>query len=94
MFEWESAKAASNLAKYGVSFGEAATVFADGRALDGVDLQHSGVEPRRRMIGRSVAGQVVMVVYTVKGPAHGETIHRIISARREPARTRDAQRAD
>ena len=28
-FEWDSAKADSNLAKHGVSFAEAATVFAD-----------------------------------------------------------------
>jgi uncharacterized protein len=82
VFEWDSAKAAANLTKHDVSFEEAATVFADDRALDGVDRQHSGVEPRRRMIGRSIAGRVVMVVYTVRGAAHGETIHRIISARR------------
>jgi uncharacterized DUF497 family protein len=28
-FEWDSVKAASNLVKHGVSFAEAATVFAD-----------------------------------------------------------------
>ena len=28
-FEWDSDKATSNLAKHGVSFAEAATVFAD-----------------------------------------------------------------
>ena len=32
-FEWDSAKAASNLAKHGVSFPEAATVFADPYAV-------------------------------------------------------------
>ena len=32
-FEWDSAKAASNLVKHGVSFPEAATVFADPYAV-------------------------------------------------------------
>ena len=32
-FEWDSAKAARNLTKHGVSFPEAATVFADPQAL-------------------------------------------------------------
>ncbi len=32
-FEWDSAKAESNLAKHGVSFPEAATVFADPYAV-------------------------------------------------------------
>lgn len=71
-----------NLTKHGVSFEEAATVFADERALDGDDLHHSGVEPRRRRIGRGLAGHIVMVVYTIRGAAHGETSYRIISARR------------
>ena len=32
-FEWDSVKAESNLAKHGVSFPEAATVFADPMAV-------------------------------------------------------------
>jgi uncharacterized DUF497 family protein len=32
-FEWEDAKADANLAKHGVSFAEAATVFADPYAI-------------------------------------------------------------
>jgi uncharacterized DUF497 family protein len=32
-FEWDSAKAVSNLEKHGVSFPEAATVFADPMAV-------------------------------------------------------------
>jgi uncharacterized DUF497 family protein len=34
-FEWDDAKAESNLEKHGVSFPEAATVFADLRCLSG-----------------------------------------------------------
>jgi uncharacterized protein len=32
-FEWDSTKAESNLSKHGVSFAEAATVFADPMAI-------------------------------------------------------------
>jgi hypothetical protein len=35
MFSWDAAKALHNLRKHGVSFEEAATVFADPEALDG-----------------------------------------------------------
>jgi len=81
VFEWDPRKAASNLRKHEVSFEEATTVFDDARAVGATDLQHSGVEPRVRWIGRSAAGAILMVVYTVRSSRDGEAI-RIISARR------------
>jgi uncharacterized DUF497 family protein len=80
VFEWDSQKAGSNLRKHGVSFDEALTAFADGRALEGPDLQHSGTEPRFRLIGSSLAGRILVVVYTLRRTPNGEAI-RIISAR-------------
>jgi uncharacterized DUF497 family protein len=44
VFEWDPRKAEANAAKHGVSFDEAVTVFLDGNALDGPDLQHSNDE--------------------------------------------------
>jgi uncharacterized DUF497 family protein len=44
VFEWDPAKAASNLTKHGVSFEEALTVFTDPRALDAPSERHSGLE--------------------------------------------------
>jgi hypothetical protein len=41
MFSWDAAKALRNLRKHGVSFEEAATVFADPKALDWADTEHS-----------------------------------------------------
>jgi uncharacterized DUF497 family protein len=38
VFAWDSRKAARNLEKHGVSFEEAATVFADPDALEWEDL--------------------------------------------------------
>jgi uncharacterized DUF497 family protein len=49
-FEWDSAKAASNLVKHGISFPEAATVFADPFAVyldDGLETDRMGARPFR-----------------------------------------------
>ena len=63
MFEWDARKAAANAQKHGVSFDEAATVFADPGALDGPDLRHSHREARFLRLGRSMAGRVLIVAY-------------------------------
>jgi hypothetical protein len=87
VFEWDASKAATNLRKHGVSFGEAATVFADPDALDGPDLPHSAQEARFLRLGRSLTGRVLMVAYTVRGMSNDEKI-RIISARRASRKER------
>jgi hypothetical protein len=51
-FEWDDAKAQSNLAKHGVSFGEAASVFGDPLALTFPDPGHSIGEKRWLTFGR------------------------------------------
>jgi uncharacterized protein len=89
MFEWDANKAATNLRKHGVSFEEAATVFADPDALDGPDLRRSEQEERSLRLGRSLAGRVLIVAYTVRGAGDGEKI-RIISARRASGKERAA----
>jgi len=50
-FEWDPTKAARNLAKHGVSFDEASTVFGDALAGTILDPQHSAEEPRFVTIG-------------------------------------------
>lgn len=89
MFEWDANKAATNLRKHGVSFREAATVFADPDALDGPDLAHSAQEARFLRLGRSLTGRVLMVAYTVRELGDDEKI-RIISARRASRKERAA----
>ncbi len=89
MFEWDPAKASVNLAKHGVSFEDASTVFADSHAMDGRDLQHSTGELRFLRLGLSGAGAVLMVAYTLRSTGNGETI-RIISARRASWKERAA----
>lgn len=66
MFSWDASKAARNSEKHRVSFEEAATVFADGDALDWPDLSHSGVEARSKRLGKSLSGRVLLVVYTIR----------------------------
>ena len=82
-FEWDAAKAARNLAKHGVSFDEASTVFGDPLAGTIGDPSHSGEEPRFITIGRSTSQRLITVAH-----AEREDRIRIISARRATRRER------
>ena len=75
-FEWDPSKADENLSTHGVSFGEAAGVFADPLALELADPDHSDEEIRWVAIGHSYRGRLLVVVFTERGEAI-----RIISAR-------------
>ena len=79
-FEWDEKKAASNEAKHGVSFEEAATAFFDPAGIDGEDLVHSIIEERRFRLARSAAGNLLVIVYAIRSRGHEKNI-RIISAR-------------
>ena len=75
-FEWDDAKARSNQQKHGVSFPEAATVFADPLAAIFPDPDHSDGEVREIIVGYSDRNRLLVVSFTERG----ENI-RIISAR-------------
>lgn len=80
-FEWDSTKAESNLAKHGVSFPEAATVFADPFSIyldDGSGTGHMVV------IGTSLRERLLYVVHVERGDRD-----RIISARLASPAERD-----
>ena len=79
-FEWDSAKAESNLAKHGISFAEAATVFADPSAIY---LEDGSEMDRMVVIGTSLRERVLFVVHVERGQRE-----RIISARRATASER------
>jgi uncharacterized protein len=76
-FEWDVRKAARNLAKHGVSFDEAVTVFADPLARLEDDDRHSVSEQRLVLLGRSSADRLLAVMFTDRGT---ERV-RLISAR-------------
>lgn len=76
-FEWDDSKALANLAKHGVSFEEAASVFGDPLALTFADPDHSIGEKRWLTFGVSQAQRMLVVVHA----EHRRSI-RIVSARK------------
>ncbi len=75
-FEWDEEKATANLAKHGVSFEEAKTVFDDPLYVDFYDPDHSFDEHRYIIIGESQQSRWLIVSYTERGDSA-----RLISAR-------------
>ena len=75
-FEWDAAKAGTNLRKHGVSFEEASTVFYDDLAATGEDPDHSSGEHRFITFGVSSQGRLLVVAHTDRND-----VVRIISAR-------------
>jgi len=83
--EWDERKAAANLAKHGVSFEEATTVFDDPLYVDFYDPDHSSEEHRYIIIGKSRLGRLLLVSYTERGH-----VTRLISAREVTRSEREA----
>jgi uncharacterized protein len=90
VFSWDTAKAIRNQGKHGVSFDEAATIFADPEALDWEDVGHSEQEDRRKRLGLSITGRVLVVVYTSRRLKNGTETVRIIRARQASRKERKA----
>ena len=82
-FAWDPRKAAGNLAKHGVGFEEASTVFGDPLGRIVTDPRHSSEEERFVLLGLSETGRLIAVMYVERGEAI-----RIISARRATHRER------
>lgn len=78
-FEWDSAKAESNVMKHGVTFGEARSVFFDEFALQFYDDKNSQLEDRFLMLGMSNESRLLLVCHCER--RDGQVI-RIISARK------------
>jgi uncharacterized DUF497 family protein len=82
-FEWDPAKAASNLAKHGVDFEDAIDVFDDPQHLERTDPGSRG-EPRSQAIGMA-KGRILFVSFTLRGQ-----VRRLISVRKASRRERAA----
>jgi uncharacterized DUF497 family protein len=78
-FEWDSRKAAANLAKHGVSFEEAQTAFSDESALLLEDPEPVDAEDRFILLGLSARLRVLVVVHCYR---EADTVIRLISARK------------
>ena len=75
-FQWDPRKATKNVARHGITFSEASTVFGDPLASTILDPDHSVGEARLLTIGRSTTGRLIVVSHTDR-----EDEVRIISAR-------------
>ena len=92
-FDWDDAKALSNLRKHGVEFLEAMTVFADPLAITDFDEEHSNNDEDRFVsVGRAQSGRLLLLVHTFSQvQLAGEppySLARIISAREPTAHER------
>lgn len=81
-FEWDSAKAGTNVRKHGVDFERAAEVFRDPLALTIPDDEHSIAEIRWITMGKDTRGQSILVAHTFEQLDDETARIRIISARR------------
>jgi len=81
-FEWDPKKADTNLAKHGISFDEAVSVFGDPLARIFNDEAHSVDERREIIVGHSIQQNLLLVSFT------GNDVVRLISARKVTTRER------
>lgn len=84
-FEWDENKNQANIKKHGVNFTDAVYVFSDPFALNIPDNEHSDIEERWILLGKSLQMSVLLIVHTYR---EGDSI-RIISARKS---TKNEQR--
>ncbi len=81
-FQWDTDKNATNIAKHGIDFMQAAPVFEDTNAIIMQDTRHGYDEERYQIIGVTNPLGIVFVVFTERD---GDII-RIISARKADKR--------
>ena len=80
-FEWDPRKATANVARHGVPFDEALTVFADSLARIFDDEDHSVDEQREIIVGHSARLRLLVVCLSIR-----EDTVPIFSARRATKR--------
>ena len=81
VFEWDPVKAARNLKKHGIGFGEAVFVFDDPLSISEQDRVEDG-EERWKTIGEVGGCLLLLVAHTVHLEEEDIEVVRIISARR------------
>jgi len=77
-FEWDQGNVRKNVDKHGVSQAEAEQVFFNEPLLVVGDILHSASEPRLHALGKTDAGRLLHIAFTVR---QNETRIRVISAR-------------
>jgi uncharacterized protein len=75
-FQWDTGNAEKNWKLHRVSQAECEQVFFNRPLRVAPDRKHSQQEPRRAALGRTNAGRLLSIVFTVRG-----TLVRVLSAR-------------
>ena len=65
-FDWDEGNRAKNLQKHQVSDAECEEVFFNDHLIVGRDPEHSGLEPRFFVLGRTESGRELFVVGTIR----------------------------
>ena len=77
-FEWDEGNGRKNVEKHDVSQGEAEQVFFNDPLLIVQDVSHSVKELRLHALGRTNAGRLLHIAFTLRGD---DRLIRVISAR-------------
>ncbi len=77
LVQWDENKNQKNIAKHGIGFGAAASIFLDEERIEIVDDRNDYGEERLQVIGQARPG-ILFVVYTWRNE---NTVRRLISAR-------------
>lgn len=75
-FEWDEGNSSKNWIRHRISQTEAEQIFVNRPVLVIGDVAHSGIEARYFSFGRTDAGRLLTVVFTVRGH-----LLRVVSAR-------------
>lgn len=78
-FEWDPDEERANINKHAITFEQASYVFSDPFALNKYDDEHSQVEERWVLLGKSL-NEVILVVIHIYRDSDGIELVRIISA--------------
>lgn len=88
-FEWNNAKAATNLRKHGIDFAGATRVFRDPWRIEMLDRRETHGEDRWKTVGQ-IDGVLIAVIYTVRDKV--SELSRIIFARKADTNERETYR--
>jgi len=78
-FQWDGGNERKSLDKHSVTQAEAEQIFFNQPLVVRADVKHSQSEPRFHALGKTNAGRLLHVSFTVRG---GGTLIRVISARK------------
>ncbi|HWF43539.1 MAG TPA: BrnT family toxin [Candidatus Kapabacteria bacterium] len=66
-FEWDEGNSGKNFKKHGITDKEIEQVFLNDPYFTSIDLKHSDVETRERILGKTDSGKSVFAVFTTRG---------------------------